>query len=241
MQRCRPLEGAIEKLRTRCSHAPESVGEVEIAGCEWVGQVREVSAHLAESCEWEALPCPNAAEGCQESLLRKDAALHASETCAYKTSPCAHCGARFRALAEHEGICPDAKIACPNAGCGVAVARGGIEAHRGVCGREQVACPSPGCEERMARAEVEQHVAASGAVHLQRAGKWAAETEEKSCARVAEMLEQMVAQVKPQTPNPNPTPQTTNPDPYTLRRGARLRGRISRPQSRQSRSRSGTR
>ncbi|KAJ1470992.1 hypothetical protein T484DRAFT_1845638 [Baffinella frigidus] len=54
-----------------------------------------------------------------------------------------------------------------------------FQSHLAVCGREEVQCPCPGCEERMARAEVEGHVAASGAVHLQRACRWAAEMEEK--------------------------------------------------------------
>ena len=48
------------------------------------------------------------------------------------------------------------------------------------CAYELMQCPCPGCEERMVRAKVEEHVAASGAVHLQRAWKQAEELEEEN-------------------------------------------------------------
>ena len=104
-------------------------------------------------------------------MLLKDAARHSSETCGYRQVRCAHCPktVEARALTEHEGGCSAEQIECPNAGCGVAVARWTIGYHRGVCGREEVECPCPGCVERMARVEVKQHVSASGVVHMQRA------------------------------------------------------------------------
>ncbi|KAJ1480027.1 hypothetical protein T484DRAFT_1957511 [Baffinella frigidus] len=153
--------------------------------------VCELSTHLAGTCGHEPVECPNAAAGCQESVMRKDAARHASEACAYRLSPCTHCRALFMArdLAEHEGICPEAQVECPNAGCGVTVARGGMAEHRGGCGREIVACPCPGCEERMVQAKVEEHVEASGAVHVRRAWRWAAEMEGTAVG-----LEQKVAE-----------------------------------------------
>ena len=58
-------------------------------------------------------------------------------------------------LPEHVGICPDAHIECPNAGCDVTVARRIMVVHRSVCGREKVACPF--CEERVAREDVGGH------------------------------------------------------------------------------------
>ncbi|KAJ1491244.1 hypothetical protein T484DRAFT_1933658 [Baffinella frigidus] len=149
--------------------------------CSWRGRVCELAGHLSESCGWEAVKCPNAVAGCTESVLRKDSARHASETCAYRKNRCAHCAIAFeaRALAGHEGSCPSAQIECPNAGCGVTVARGGMAEHRGLCGREEVECPCPGCEERMARAEVAEHVEASGAEHARRAWGRVVEMEEK--------------------------------------------------------------
>jgi len=112
--------------------------------------VSELSLHLAESCAIEAVTCPNATAGCNESVMRKDAALHATETCWYRPVLCAHCHDPFeaRALLGHEGGCPEA----------------------------QVECPCPGCKEWMMRADVEQHVASSGAVHLQLALTVVAET-----------------------------------------------------------------
>ncbi|KAJ1491248.1 hypothetical protein T484DRAFT_1775196 [Baffinella frigidus] len=160
--------------------------------CSWRGRVCDLAGHLSESCGWEAVKCPNAVAGCTESVLRKDAARHASETCAYRKNRCAHCAIAFeaRALAGHEGSCPEAQIECPNAGCGATVARGGMAEHRGLCGREEVECPCPGCEERMARVEVAEHVAASGAEHAPMAWGRAVEMEEKVAEQAEAMKEQ---------------------------------------------------
>jgi hypothetical protein len=168
-------------------HRRSDAGAHGAQRCSWVGKVCDLPGHLAESCGFEPVKCPNAVAGCKELVLRKDATRHASRTCAYRQVPCVQCGKPFeaRALPGHEGSCPPAQIECTYAGCGVTVARGGMGDHRGVCGREEVGCPCPGCEERMARAEVEQHVAASGAVHGRKAWRRAVELEEK----VAEQAE----------------------------------------------------
>jgi len=106
--------------------------------CDWKGMVCELAGHLAESCGFEPVKCPNAVAGCKESVLRKDAARHASETCAYRKNRCVHCRLPFeaRALPEHKASCPAAHMMCPNAGCGVSVSRASMGGHRGVCGRE---------------------------------------------------------------------------------------------------------
>jgi hypothetical protein len=177
-------------------HRRSGAGVEGAQRCSWRGRVCELAGHLAQSCLHEAVKCPNAVAGCTESMLRKDAVRHASETCAYRKNRCAHCGNAFeaRALVGHEGSCPEAQIECPNAGCGVTVARGGMGEHRGVCGREEVECLCPGCEEWMVRAEVEQHVAVSGAEHLVKAWRRVAEMEEK----VEKMEERMDEQAMKQ-------------------------------------------
>ena len=65
----------------------------------------------------------------------------------------------------HASSCPKAQIECPNAACGVTVARGSMAEHRALCPREEVECPCPGCEERMARGKVDGHVQVSRALH----------------------------------------------------------------------------
>ena len=179
LQRCRPLEGLIGQLRTRCKNGPddcEGVGEGgaapaakraklqpaqstsvddlreelgrrglstkgkkgELAArveehrrsdaelrCSWRGRVCELVGHLSESCEYEPMQCPNAAAGCKESVLRKDAARHASETCVYRKN-------RFEA-------------------------------------------PNGGSWEPAARAEVGDHLEASGALHDRSARRGAME------------------------------------------------------------------
>ena len=111
LQRCRPLEDLIGQLRLRCKHGPdgEEGGEdttMEPLGeqcCSWRGRVHDFEAHLTERCAYEPAPCPNVVAGCQELVLRKDAAHHASETCEYHQSCCTHCNAPFCARDQHEG------------------------------------------------------------------------------------------------------------------------------------------
>ncbi|KAJ1469389.1 hypothetical protein T484DRAFT_1851979 [Baffinella frigidus] len=169
LQRCRPLEGLIGQLRTRCKNGPDDLdchgggqggaaprakraklepahqrndaGQEGAQRCSWRGRVCELVGHLSESCGFEAVKCPNAVASCTESVLRKDAARHASETCVYRTNRFdAHGGS----WGELGGGCPEAQV-----------------------GRRD--------EERAARAEVGDHVEGhtSGALH-QRSGRRAA-------------------------------------------------------------------
>ena len=175
-------DGGWGVLAVRLEEHRRSVGSDAGEGgawCSWRGKVCELEGHLAESCLYEPAPCPNAAGGCEKLVLRKDAAGHASETCEYQPRCCEHCKTLFKSRDLHEGSCPEEQIECPNAGCGVTLARRSMAEHRGVCGREEVQCPCPGCEERMVRAAVGEHVEASGAVHLRLAWRRAAEMEEK--------------------------------------------------------------
>jgi len=174
LQYCRPLENCIGKLQSRCTNGwkgregggggapppskraklePDSKvdhkdpGEEETQWCSWRGLVCDLPAHLATSCAHETLACPNAGVGCTASLVRKDAARHASEHCGFRQVACMHCRNPFeaRALKEHEGGCPEAKIMCPNAGCGETLPGNGMAVHRGECGREKVTLKSKPC------------------------------------------------------------------------------------------------
>ena len=109
--RCRPLEDLIGHLQMHCKYegdGGEADTNLELMQCTWRGRVCEFAAHLAESCAYETVSCPNAAAGCKESVVRKDAAHHASETCEYRQCCCAHCNALVivRHLPVHELSCP---------------------------------------------------------------------------------------------------------------------------------------
>ncbi|KAJ1483610.1 hypothetical protein T484DRAFT_1799676 [Baffinella frigidus] len=140
-------------------HASETCAyrETTCKHCRKPFAARALPTH-AESCPEAKVECPNWTVGCKESVLRKDAARHASDTCTFRLINCVFCPFKFvaREMPNHRGCCSAAQIECPNAGCGVVVARRSMEDHRGVCGRE-----------RMTRAEVETHVQASAAQHLQ--------------------------------------------------------------------------
>ena len=80
LQRIRPLESIIMKLRVRCT-----LGE----GCPWRGTVAEVARHLGSSCPLEPVSCAN--PGCEERVARQDMLMHAEGTCHFRTIPCPHC------------------------------------------------------------------------------------------------------------------------------------------------------
>ena len=168
-------------------HASETCAyrEALCQHCLFLFKANYLSEH-EDICSAAQIECPNAEAGCTDRTLRKDAAHHATE-CAYRQVVCKNCLAQFLAgdLSEHEDICPEAQVECPNEGCVVTVTRGSMAEHRKGCGREEVECPCPGCEKRMQRMEVEQHVGASGAQHLQIV--WG------TCKLWAEAMEERVA------------------------------------------------
>ena len=79
MQRIRPLESIIGKLRVRCTY-----GE----GCSWRGTVADLAAHMGSSCPLAPISCTN--PGCEERVARQDMAVHAEGTCRFKRA-CPHC------------------------------------------------------------------------------------------------------------------------------------------------------
>ncbi|KAJ1474976.1 hypothetical protein T484DRAFT_1910516 [Baffinella frigidus] len=167
--RNRSLEGIVSKLEMRCQHGTEEKGSEaadagappakkakkegkKSAACGWVGTVGGLPAHLGE-CGWVPVKCANA--GCSETPLRKDMGGHNG------ASRCRHCrrDVGCRALAAHEGRCPSAKVACPNA-CGAEHARASMNVHRAACANEALACRFPGCGVRLPRGGLDAHVAA---------------------------------------------------------------------------------
>ena len=80
LQRIRPFESMIGRLRMRCKH-----GEV----CPWRGTVAELGQHLGSTCLLEPVACSNT--GCKERVARQDMALHADGRCDFRKKPCPHC------------------------------------------------------------------------------------------------------------------------------------------------------
>jgi uncharacterized coiled-coil protein SlyX len=162
LQRCRPLEGLIAQMRMRCKHGKEADEGVGEGGA----APRAKRAMLGP-------PQSTSTDDLREELGRQGLDTGGNQ------------GELAVRLEEHRRGAAGGKQGCSWRGkvCEFA-------AHLAVCGREEVECPCPGCEERVARAEVEEHIAASGAVHLQRAWKRAAEQEEK----VAELQTKVVGQ-----------------------------------------------
>jgi len=102
----------------------------------------------------------------QVRLLRGGAA---SEGCArtpggVRHCPgCKHCTAptERQSLAGHEGLCPAAVVACPNAECDEQIKRADVDAHRAECGHEEVDCVLTDCDARLSRQEMFAHLSDS--------------------------------------------------------------------------------
>jgi Zinc finger, C3HC4 type (RING finger) len=82
--------------------------------CGWVGKVRELENHLAESCGFEPMLCPN--PGCNQQHPRRLVKHHSSADCPYKLESCQLCAGQYAVCDEelHQTVCLKAVIGCPN-------------------------------------------------------------------------------------------------------------------------------
>ena len=211
------METIREELRQRgletAGSKPELVARLEEdrrrkgGGCEWMGRVGELAAHLGD-CEWRPVKCLN--KGCAESPLQRDLPEHDltcrerkvpcstcevempcrmlaehEEICSKRQVECNHCGEQMEwgSLAEHEEVCDEVQIDCPNEGCSVLHQRGDMWSHREECGHEKVTCLCPGCDARIRRKDQSQHVQQR---HLQSALELLESAWSENAAMVAE-------------------------------------------------------
>lgn len=101
----------------------------EYRGCEWIGELREVQAHLEFG------------------------------NCNHSGDTCTHCKKTYPVLAlpEHEKACQWALVNCPN-GCGkVGIIRHMLKFHRWSCKFELISC-SNGCPDKVKRQDYTDHL-----------------------------------------------------------------------------------
>ena len=126
-------------------------------GCEWVGELRELSDHTSE-CEYANVECPNK---CGETVLRHELNNHTKSECIMRTAKCTACGEQgsFIQITDfHPQTCLKAKIPCPRK-CGSTILRRNLDKHAGVCSHQEVGCKYKGigCTVKPLRKDLKKH------------------------------------------------------------------------------------
>ena len=120
-------------------------------GCEWQGELNDISNHLGNSdgCQFEEVQCSNE---CGKMIERRYLTSHVETECPHRKVSCQYCqGAGKHQFIEgqHKEECPKLPLSCPNK-CGAeSILREDMEAHRKKeCPLEVIQCEyhSVGCQ-----------------------------------------------------------------------------------------------
>ena len=171
----KPLKRRIDQLRVHCTNHK--------AGCEWVGELSSVQAHLDSDsgCGYVEVSCTNRCTNYYDRfglfsaevklMKRKDLARHLEKECPRRRYKCKHCEKEdtYETITrQHYNQCPNYPLDCPNK-CGTTgIKRAKIDRHRSKCPLEPVECPfkEAGCQVKVVRKDFESHMANSQQQHL---------------------------------------------------------------------------
>ena len=142
-------------------------------GCEWTGELRNLSGHLNSSstsgCQYQVVSCPNRCGG--TSILRSHLEDHIKEECPHRKVQCIYCqltGFYKVIVGSHYDKCPGVTVQCPNS-CSVSeLLRSELAEHIKKCPLQVVSCEysHAGCDKRMARKDIEIHRVTGMVEHL---------------------------------------------------------------------------
>ena len=170
-----PIKREIKSLHIYCTNKEK--------GCEWQGELNDISNHLGNSdgCQFEEVKCSNE---CGKMIQRQYLTSHVKTECPRRKVNCQYChDTREHQFIEgqHKEECPKVPLPCPNK-CEVgSVPREDMEAHRKECPLEMIQCEyySVGCEVRMARKDQEKHKKEKMENHLMKTTHKLADTNSK--------------------------------------------------------------
>ena len=131
--------------------------------CDWSGELRHLRKHLADSCPYIEVQCPN--RGCSKSgLLRCDLKEHLEKYCPMRPYKCRHCDFQetHKFITEtHYNICPRFPVRCPlKCAKGKTLPRNEVEDHiKRDCPLQPVECVYSwlGCVEKPIRKNLDSH------------------------------------------------------------------------------------
>jgi len=143
------------------------------AGCDWTGELRNLSDHLnsssTSSCQFQVVPCPNRCG--ESSILRSLLQDHIKEKCSHRKVQCVYCqltGHYKVIVGSHYDECPRVPVQCPNNCSASGLVRFELIKHIKKCPLQVVPCEysHAGCDKRMARKDVEIHQVTGMMEHL---------------------------------------------------------------------------
>ena len=156
-------ERSIKNLHVFCTNKEE--------GCDWQGEVNEISDHLENSdgCQFEEIECSN---DCGQILQRQHLSSHVDNDCPCREVDCQYCqlsGEYQWIEGQHKEECPKLPICCPNECEAGYIPREDMEDHRLQCPLEVIKCEyySTGCHETMLRKDQHMHEKEKMGEHLQ--------------------------------------------------------------------------
>ena len=156
------IKGAQKKilaLQVRCA--------MKQNGCEWVGQLEQLDAHLDTDCQYDDVECPRK---CNHKVQKRNLATHLEMDCHKREFMCPYCTykATFEIVSNvHWPECLLFPLKCPNR-CGVTCEREFIDDHMQICSLEEVECEVSfaGCKEKFLRQDQDDHTKRNVERHL---------------------------------------------------------------------------
>ena len=156
------IKGAQKKilaLQVRCA--------MKQKGCEWVGQLEQLDAHLDTDCQYVDVECPRK---CDKKVQKRNLATHLEKDCHKREFMCPYCTykATFEIVSNvHWPECLLFPLKCPNQ-CGVTCERQFFDDHMQICSLEEVECEVSfaGCKEKFLRQDQDEHMKRNVERHL---------------------------------------------------------------------------
>ena len=148
------LQREIYDLKVHCKHHE--------AGCEWVGELRDLTDHLdpvKRKCKYLLLPC---SFGCGQQVRRHALKHHKLHECPKRDHTCEYCSyhdSRDIVMEQHLPVCHEFPVRCPNK-CNVErLKRKQLKVHVDECPLQVIECPfsSAGCTVKLPRNQMETH------------------------------------------------------------------------------------
>ena len=144
-------------------------------GCNWKGELQDLSTHIAESlrdgeCQFGFATCRH--DGCHVEDHRIQLDAHEKNDCPERPSICQYCGLKRShtemSNSNHYDTCPRYPVPCPNK-CDKTMPRKDSKAHiKNECPLQQVECDLSwaGCTVTTLRKDIQAHIASDPAHHI---------------------------------------------------------------------------